>query len=330
MKKEHIPFPKIGQLRDVVHQINFEADGQIPPTLNFTGTVKLHGTNAAIIREPDGSITVQSRSRILTSAQDDNAGFWAYVNSLTEEQLNSLFISVFGVYPPIGERQILYGEWCGGSIQKGVALNQLPKMFVVFTARWVSETEHTWVPLPERNWWITGDPVFFINQIPKFHVSIDFNDTTEAIDKITRLVARVEEECPFAKSLGVTGVGEGIVWTRDDNPSSRYWFKTKGEEHSKSHVQVLKPVNTETLTNVDKFVEYALSDDRLTKGIDYLREMQLPISQSSTGDYLKWIGNDVLNEEQRALGAQELEWKTVAKQLSNKARQWFFAYLQQC
>ena len=45
----------------------------------------------------------------------------------------------------------------------------------------------------------------------------------------------VENECPVGKHFGVSGVGEGVVWTcvSEGWNDSGTWFKVKGEAHVK-------------------------------------------------------------------------------------------------
>jgi hypothetical protein len=53
------------------------------PTLKFTGTVKLHGTNAAIVYQQNVGHWYQSRNRVITSI-NDNFGFAEHMDSLAE------------------------------------------------------------------------------------------------------------------------------------------------------------------------------------------------------------------------------------------------------
>lgn len=87
MAQRLIKFPSIGQYRNVIHTITHRAtyigkgedggalyDPSLPcPTLKFQGTIKLHGTNAAIARDQAGEVWCQSRENIITP-QSDNAG----------------------------------------------------------------------------------------------------------------------------------------------------------------------------------------------------------------------------------------------------------------
>src|ERR1700722_20890282 len=83
-------------------------------TVKYRAKVKLHGTNAAVQVGWDGSLVCQSRTNIITP-ESDNAGFARWVMSHQNEWIN------LGNW---GDRfgHILYGEWCGPGIQKGVAI----------------------------------------------------------------------------------------------------------------------------------------------------------------------------------------------------------------
>ncbi|WP_157778741.1 hypothetical protein [Massilia violaceinigra] len=92
-----IPFPSIKQFRDVIRNVHNKAhfvgldsagepiyDNRRPvPALRFRGSVKLHGSNAAVVFGPNG-IGFQSRERLLT-LEDDNFGFHAHMSGHMDE-----------------------------------------------------------------------------------------------------------------------------------------------------------------------------------------------------------------------------------------------------
>lgn len=82
-------------------------------------TEKIDGTNAAIHVSPDGEITAQSRTRIVTPERD-NHGFarWAHENGPLLAVL-------------LGEG-LHFGEWWGQGIQRGYGLTE--KRFSLFNA----------------------------------------------------------------------------------------------------------------------------------------------------------------------------------------------------
>src|SRR5690349_16795997 len=93
-------FPSIEQFRNVVRQVRTHHDYQGAdaegnaiynhtspyPTITFEGTVKLHGTNAAIVKYKDRT-EYQSRERVL-DLQHDNQGFML---NMSGKNTSSLF-----------------------------------------------------------------------------------------------------------------------------------------------------------------------------------------------------------------------------------------------
>ena len=269
-----------------------------------------------------------------------NAGFAAYVHENKEE-----FLRVFRkiktellmeleaeiAYHRLNPTVIVYGEWCGGNIQKSVAINQLPKMFVLFGIK-VFLTEDSWYWLSEDdiNRFCMDKSHFNLHSIYSFPtfgpIEIDFNYPERSQNVLRDLTVAVEEQCPVAKALGVDGVGEGIVWKCITLPytGSEFMFKVKGEKHSASKVRTLAAVDTERLENIESLVESLVSENRLLQGLDYLRASGLEIDQTNTGAFLKWVVGDVLKEESDTITESGFEKKDVTPFMSKKAKIWFF------
>ena len=144
MNRKMITFPEIGQFRQIIKLVTdntrysgkdengdaiFDGSKKLP-TLTFTGTVKLHGTNAGVTLTRDGDMYAQSRENVIT-VEKDNAGFAFFV-----ESNKNVFSDLFKTLDIRDADYItIFGEWAGGNIQKGVAINGLPKMFVVFAVK---------------------------------------------------------------------------------------------------------------------------------------------------------------------------------------------------
>jgi hypothetical protein len=276
------------------------------PTLKFEGTVKLHGTNAGIVKYSDGRIEFQSRERVL-SLNDDNAGF---MGTLCNKNLDSLFSLPFDDYTAI------YGEWCGGSIQKGVAINGVPKMFVIFGVM----IDDCWVDFNE-NLKDNENSIYNIYQFPTYEIDIDFNSPEYSQNKLIEMTISVEESCPVGKFFGKDGVGEGIVFTCTTNKELK--FKSKGEKHSASKVKVLNPIDTELMETINEFVDSVVSENRLNQGISYFKESNIEVDSKNTGQFLGWVVNDVLKEEKDTLDKSGLDEKRVKNAITTKARIWF-------
>lgn len=277
------------------------------PILKFTGTVKLHGTNAGIVKYSDGRLEFQSRERVLT-LDYDNAGFMQQMRTVDLSFLFSNF--KFSDYCAV------YGEWCGGNIQAGVAINGLPKMFVIFAIK----VDDIWVDLPEfiRD---NENGIYNILQFPTYDIDIDFNNPELSQNKMIEMTAAVEDCCPVGKFFGSDGVGEGIVFGCVGDYSLR--FKSKGEKHSVSKVKKLNPIDTEAINSIKEFVESVVTENRLEQGITYFNENGIEVDSKNTGQFLGWVVKDVLKEESDTMTNNGLNEKSVKVAIANKARTWF-------
>lgn len=351
MRRKPIKFPSINQFRNTVKVAKLHAtyvgkdkDGapiydhsKVPPTLEFLGTVKLHGTNASIVHRVGQSLSCQSRNRVLSVGENDNAGFAQFTLGDVEGPTWYPYFAALREANGISasETVIVYGEWCGKGIQKGAAIAAFDKTFVMFAiraydeaeeqGRWLYPEEMSAVPLPEH------DRVKSILDFPTYRVTIDFNNSALVQNELVRLTENVEAECPVAAAMGVSGTGEGIVWrcVSPDYNSSDYWFKVKGEKHSVTKVKTLAPVDVELMTSIHEFVGAVLQSSRLQQGIEHLRESGLEPSKRTTAEYLRWVIKDVMKEESDTMEASGLQSKQVNKHLSTQARKWYFEWLNQ-
>jgi len=327
---EFIPFPKIGQFRNTIKHVRM-TDSPLP-VLEYEGTIKLHGTNAAICQDEDGNIWFQSRKRVITP-DDDNHGFAEYMaNNVGYKRLQSLFAEVKLKNSQDHNYPIaIFGEWCGGNIQNGVALSELEKMFVIFGIRLGEEDYRTWYNFTEdgHDLFLTKHRIFNALQFQTKGITIDFSSPALSQNKLGELTEEVERECPVAKFFDVSGVGEGIVWkcVTKGYESSNYWFKVKGEKHSASKVKTLAPVDLELVKSIDEFINNTVTPQRLEQGIEILHQEAKPISEKSTGDFLRWVFNDVYEEEADIIEASGFDKKMLGKPISQKAKEWFFSYL---
>jgi len=272
------------------------------PILKFKGTVKLHGTNAGIVLYKNGNLEYQSRSRVL-SLQSDNMGFCTYMNGVN---LGSLFDSIY-----FEDYIAIYGEWCGEGIQKGVGISELSRRFVIFDVCVDGVfLEHYGRDIPESN-------IYCIENFKTFEIDIDFNSPEEYQNKLIEWTLQVEEKCPVSKKFGVSGIGEGIVFTCVSDRSLK--FKSKGEKHSSSKVKVLNSVDVDRINDYKEFVEYACTENRLNQGLENVTSRDI----KNTGEFIKWVANDILKEEKDTLVNNNIEWKKVAGMIAKKSSEFF-------
>jgi hypothetical protein len=351
---KHVSFPSIEQFRNAIHHVTSTAryagrdehDEPIYntnplPTLKFEGTVKLHGTNAAIglLRDYTADFTgksghwFQSREKII-DILNDNAGFVRFMSNPELDLINAkrrdiwepLFDSQWSdgsPKMPQGVETIIFGEWCGGNIQKGVGIAELPKMFVIFDIRIDGVWQSKEVVKRIHN---KGSGIFNIYDYYTATINIDMEFPQKVQNTLSELTIKVEEECPVAKALGVSGIGEGIVW-RCITPGwedPKFRFKVKGEKHSASKVKQLANVDVEAVASMKEFADKVTTENRLRQGIDILRQRGLATDKRSLGEFIKWVVGDVEKEEADTAAASNIDLSKVKGEISNRARTWFF------
>lgn len=338
--KKHISYPKIGQFRNVISAIiqqssfiGLDENGEAiynnalkKPVIKFNGTVKLHGTNASVCFNSNDGFWVQSRKNVITPIKD-NAGF-AFFAEPRKEDFMILIESVSHKYGiDLNEFTIsLYGEWAGKGIQKSVAISKIEKSFFLFGVK-VSKPND-----PEfTSYWVEFDYMDFdyeriykITNFKTYEVEVDFNMPQLSQNKIVEITEQVEEECPVAKHFGFSGLGEGVVWSATYNGIS-YRFKSKGEKHSASKVKKLASVDTEKLNSIKEFVKYSVTQNRFDQAIKEVFGNKEVVVQKM-GDFLRWIINDIREEESDTMVANKLEPKDVNKHISFEARRMFFEF----
>jgi hypothetical protein len=364
-----IKWPDIEQYRSTVHNVVHSAHyigkdengdpiydkTRNSPTLKFEGTVKLHGTNAAVCFGYDNEEWCQSRENIIT-VEKDNAGFAMFVNNnkqVFQDITNAVaLLRDIPVEKLLNEDVAIYGEWCGKGIQDTVAITQLPRMFVIFGIAFVnSEGKKTYLTRQQveatigwKRWGsgsefnpaaedITGKGrIFSIYDFPSFQVTIDFNKPHEFQNGLNDMTAQVEAECPVAKAFGVSGLGEGIVWRciEEGYEDSGYWFKVKGDKHSGSKVKMNATVDVERINNIHALCETLSHTGRLAqmyqKVFDTLNGGQPDIKRM--GEFIKAVMADILKEELDTIAASGFTTKDITGPISKITRDYLLEQLE--
>ena len=326
----HYKYPSIEQYRNVIHQVKHKVDftGQVDengdaiyqtnpkPTLTFQGTTKLHGTNAAVVIDFKNDLMYyQSRTHIITPAKD-NAGFALFMSNIQDGFLHH-FIDCYHLATISPEYiYVIYGEWCGQSIQKGVAITQLPKMFVIFDICLVERDSDKKVWLQRDEILLFNNPnerVYNIHNFPTWTIDIDFNYPELSQNHLIDITTEVEKCCPVAHQLGVDGIGEGVVYKciTPGYENSMFWMKVKGTEHSSSKVKTLASVDVESVANIAEFCDNTVTESRLLQGLHWLKEEGKPLTKASLGDFIRWIYNDIIKEEIDTIVANKIDAKKL-------------------
>lgn len=352
MKKKHISYPSIEQFRNIVANVNRQFNfvgldengdaiydhNKIKPTLTFKGTVKLHGTNAGVSftsgYDQEGSeYWIQSRENIITP-EKDNAGFAFFVESKKDvfrkfvEQINS-----HNLFDLRDNTVTIYGEWCGGNIQKGVGICNLPKSFFIFGVKVTPHTSTEEELKANPAFWIPSyylkspdDNIYNIEDFQTWEMDINFNEPEMVQNKLSELTIAVEEECPVAKAFGFSGIGEGIVWACEYK-GVVHRFKVKGELHAgKSKVKTLSKVDDAKIMKAKEIADKVTPSWRLAQMIEKSCDLVNggELDRAKLGLYIKMVMDDVIKEDLDILVGAGLEPKDVSKYVSEIAKRYFF------
>ena len=322
-------FPSIDSFYQVARYL--DKSGQLPRSVvTYRGTVKLHGTNAGVRCTPSELIP-QSR----TKERNDSFGFATFV-SKHEKSIRKIEDSVrreLSIDPEFDI--VLFGEWVGPGIQKGVAVNSLPeRQWVLFSVHAEVEKGQPLVPVPALDAIVTSPGLIHsILAVPSYTLRVDFSRSESRasfMEKVMSITANVEDCCPWGENFGIRGTGEGVVWTpmweHFGNPVLP--FKSKGEKHKMVAPRKKGPqMSPEKLESVDAFVKYAVSKARLAQGIFFLKEEGHPLDVTSTGTFLKWLANDIQKECTLDLEESGLTYKDVNKKVMTLGRDFFKSQL---
>lgn len=319
-------FPSINQFRHCVRRERDVAkfEGREPAKRKYRGTIKLHGTNAGVTMkcsQESMDMVFQSRNRILALG-DDNAGFVAHFSEPANEfalQMTMLEIGHNNDIDTYAHDITVFGEWCGQGIQKGVAISELPKMFVIFAAyangRWL---DPSCMAQPKAS-------IYCVNSFPTWEIEIDFARPEIAQNEMVAITEDVERCCPFGKMFGVEGVGEGVVWSpADGDQSSDFWFKVKGEKHSSSKVAKLAAVDVEVVRAKDELVQKLVTESRLEQMLKvHVEENKLTLEMRDIGSFLRSVIGDIAKEETDTIEASGFVVKDLGKPISDIAKRFF-------
>lgn len=315
--------------------------------VKYRAKVKLHGANCAIQIRPNEPIVCQSRTAILTPERDF-AGFaeWVKQSSLSvdfSDQAKSRTKYDESQWQNLasGQGLILFGEWVGKGIQKGVAVSSIPnKSFAIFGARYFDNDLAFVMEPAELEGLLERGAIaetcvlnFADTYVLPWHdltVEIDWSasdaDLAPIAETISKAVLEVEKNDPWVKSVfNIDGVGEGLVFYPVSKEHLGYdnfknlVFKAKGKAHKVIASAKPAQVNPETASSINAFVEMVLTPARLDQGA----QACAPIEPKNTGKFVAWVQSDVSKECQLELQASGISIDDVKKALTIKAREYF-------
>jgi hypothetical protein len=316
------------------------------PTLKFTGTVKLHGTNAAIAYQKNVGYWYQSRNRVITSI-NDNFGFAEHMDSLAETFFAEHVLPhcpAISEYHEQGSTIVIYGEWCGGNIQdqSNVAITGLTKMFVIFKIKIISRIKGSLTSganardkckgnpnkfwLDPKEWayikWHEGS-IYSIYEFPTYDIDIDFNAPELSQNALTQITEEIERQCPVGAYFNRIGCGEGVVWTEWKQTYGCLTFKVKGRKYSVINSKTLAPICAPKMNSVQDFVEYACTKNRMQQAYNSLQDELVSIETKHFNTFIRWLTEDIIKEEKDTMDASNINARDVTRAMTSKAEAWF-------
>lgn len=296
----------------------------------FIATIKIHGSNTAICMNRLGGTWLQTRNRVLTG-QSDHLGFKEYIQADEHKYYKSIVLASNIAITKLGHSDFniaIYGEWCGGEVQKNVALTGQQKEWIVFDIATFSDlkpndtTPQYFFSKEEVIEVCRANGVKCIYDFPHWEFDLNFFKMGDVIEEIASKVKEIETECPVAKQLhGVSGVGEGLYF-KCHNDGKQLFFKAKGKLHAGASKVKTVSTNVKDI-NVNMGVLDLFTTERLTQGIHYLQEQGLPIRDSSFKTFLTWAVADVEREEKNYLDENGIELKEQLRYVGSFVRKWW-------
>lgn len=352
---KHIPWTEISLFHNLL--ISLKKYGQelgvnISNQFVYKAKVKIHGTNACVVIDSEGSVTAQSRESIITP-EKDNAGFARWVSAKPE----------FKKFAIRNQTVAIFGEWAGPSVQKGMAVSKIPnKIFAVFgivllDSQGEVHNHFIFDPTDISDFIRKAGNIENVYVIPwykdkdsseDYSIKVKFDDESSILQNlvqdINEHVLAVEQRDPFIfDTFKVEGLGEGLVFypithARQDGsvPEGYYYlagdkgystftslvFKAKGEKHQTVAHSKPAQVDPNIAASANEFAKMVLSPARLEQGVQTTAG-SLIFEMKSVASFLKWIQTDVEKECSNELEASGLDKNLAMKACQTYARIWF-------
>lgn len=326
-------FPKIHKVKDLLVAIDSLENPELPSSIPLVGTVKLHGMHADVVVHSNDRITLQSRNILNLNLKNDVMGFAQFILPMSKVMLmlRDKYHARFKELNPDVEINskhplIIAGEFIGQGIQKKVAISALLRCFVIISA----SINKTWLPDAEySDIHHESAGIYNIYRSGSYAHTLDRNNLEVSMQAIQRFTDDVEKECPFAKTFGISGIGEGIVWKcQPPFPStSNFWFKTKGPLHSQTDPVGKGAKNLAGKEKAALFAKSIVTEMRLEQGWNYLAETGVKQDKKATGAFLKWAVQDCEAEEMLEIKELGVKIELLRPEISRIAQKWYAARL---
>lgn len=294
----------------------------------FANDILVHNSNAGIGYNLKDGLYTQSKNNVLTLDKTSaHFGFTFFIKKNEEYIIDLIKKIAYDNDVDLNVYTItVYGEWCGPGVQKNVAISEVEKSLYVFGTKVSKEGDEDF-----KNYWLDVsdyrfdiDNLYNINEFKTYEMIVDFNNTKGISEKFIEIIDEVENECPVAKQLGVSGIGEGVVW-EFFHEGERYIFKTKGELHSKP-----KPKSNDREVDSEKINEYISQANKLTPNwrleqmFNEVTSNGRDINRKYIGNYINLVISDIIEEDIDIVKNDNIDMSLIKSHISKICRDYFF------
>lgn len=358
-------YPSTNAIRTAMTSLRRRVESNSDETVAYNITIKMHGTNASVENIGE-KYNFYAKERQLDLTHDNHGFMLRNMNNDWKtlfDQIRAIHREHLGVECAPDMPIQICGEWVGQGIQKGVALSQVPTMFVIFGVHighrydtnqmWCDKGEVTddelllireeigrastlnyWLP----NHWVKdiknhAQQIFNVYDFEHFVLEVCPHDPVN-VDKfageLDNILKHVEEQCPVGKYFDAVGVGEGIVATpRDPKFLTDYSlsFKVRGDKHKSTNSKKRVQLSVEEIESLERFADYVCTEGRFEQAVSETVPEGEPARIEMMGQFIGWICRDVVKEESDVLVENKLDWKKASKVIQFRAVNWFKKYI---
>lgn len=265
MTNMHITFRDTQNLHSLLFNVKKEAEYNQtpPPKVQFHGTVKLHGTHMDVVETYESEMYAQGRNDVLSTSNPDSFGFFTFFQN-RKNRFSEIFkdIRKNAGFDTSEMNVVINGEWCGGNIQKGVAISNLDKMFVAHDIKFVPKDQSKEQPSfykPSLIKFVVGDKLYNSDMFKHWDVEVDLSCSVEQIiEQLMPITLDVEKTCPVGDYFNVYPLY--CEKRRFDNNAYTLFPKPIVDKLSKKCV-LSGYVTSNSLDS--GFVEYTVYDDNM-------------------------------------------------------------------
>lgn len=334
----HLKFPSLEQFDGVFAR---ETYTETRRSVIYRAKIKLHGTCASVVIDPEGVVTAQSRRKSLT-VEDDNNGFAAWLEG--DKPLWS--------HAKRDDLVTVYGEWAGPGVAKGDAIQRIDKpRFFIFavgvgtapdfndesrvTSQWmITDPDAIRSYLPEG---IEGDEVRVLPYEDEEPIVFDFSDEaqiSQALKFLNNSVEALDELDPYvSRTFGIKHPGEGFVLVPQSNGPgelsledyARRSFKTKTAKHrvrkQKKAAAPREPLPQTAVEFLDTFCTEARLEQAATEVCPGRPNIKM------LGQIIAWMLKDIQKEAKTEIEALPVEFVKLKPMVSGITREWYQAQI---